>query len=103
MNSEWSCDHAQALCRPKLDHIPARRGDFFIQFHAKPRSNCQLLGEEGSVFSKSVAPDKSIMFQWKATYTRIFEQHKLALMGEKDTKLVGREGCWIQEELEEGG
>lgn len=43
------------------------------------------------MFSQSVSPGKSTTPLWKAARPRIFEQHKLALMGqEKDTKLGGK-------------
>lgn len=52
----------------------------------------------------SIAPGKPTMFQWKATYLRIFKYHKLVLLGfsQKRHKIgwVGR--GWFWENLGEG-
>lgn len=46
--------------------------------------NLYLLREEESICSKSIMPEKSPIFQWKAIYLRMFGE-------KKDIKWVGRE------------
>lgn len=52
------------------------------------------------VFYRNAATSKSTKPQWKTTYLRIFEQHKLVLIGFKiiiiNTQCcVAKEGMWI--------
>lgn len=70
-------------CKPNPDQILAQRG----AGHKVPPQTEEILAlvrcweREGQLSPR--IPDKSIVFQWKATHSGVFEQHKLTLMGEK--------------------
>lgn len=56
------------------------------------------------MFYESAASGKSTTLLLKAIRPKIFEQHKLALMGHEKRHKVGWEGMpWIWEKLREGG
>lgn len=105
VNSQWLRGHAQALWNPTADQIPAWRGDL-CTMNFLAIVGC---GERKSQFSLRVYPLVSSMFQWKATYPRIFGQHKWTLMGKKRMqswweekgKSWGREGIYDQNSLYE--
>lgn len=49
-----------------------------VLFLAKDITATFSCWKQVSVFSKSVVPDKSTMYQWQVRYTRIFEYYKLS-------------------------
>lgn len=72
----------QAPVRPK-PHMGGGGGELDTQFHLSQGAILAIDSfweRMNQFFSKCVAHVASVMVQWKATHSRIFEQYKLALM-----------------------
>lgn len=86
-NSQLFCQYSQELSKHKTGHLSAWRRELGMQLQLRCRS--QVLGKEKPFLSNFVcSTDKLTVFQWRATYQRLFGQHKLAFMeGKKNHKV----------------